>query len=241
MSKLRNAANDETIPAILRGGLLWSSSALPARRRSVRDRIVPARADGPGAFRFADVDETSLGLWEGDRPILVYNHGARSKKGDPAPKPHSCYIHPIYGLDGEVLTDDFPADHLHHRGLFWAWPHVTVDGRHHDLWMQNGIEPRFDRWGVRQTEQKQALLGVENGWYAGGRKVMSEQLLLSRPSRRRQGPCDRPGADLDADRRSRSRSGARRERAMAASHSGSPRAPTRRSRSHPGGPRTTCT
>ena len=84
----------------------------------------------PGAFRFAAVDEASLGLWEGDRPILVYNHGIRSKQGNPAPKPHSCYIHPLYGLDGEVLTDDFPADHLHHRGVFWAWPHVTVDGRH---------------------------------------------------------------------------------------------------------------
>ncbi len=142
----------------------------------------PVRAEGkgekPAAFRFAAVDEASLGLWEGDRPILVYNHGARSKQGNPAPKPHSCYIHPLYGLDGEVLTDDFPADHPHHRGVFWAWPHVTVDGRHLDLWMQNGIEPRFERWGLRRLEEQQALLGVENGWYAAGRKVMSEQLLL---------------------------------------------------------------
>jgi len=31
------------------------------------------------------------------------------------------YIHPLYGLDGEILTEDFPEDHRHHRGIFWAW------------------------------------------------------------------------------------------------------------------------
>ena len=28
--------------------------------------------------------------------------------------------------DGQVLTEDFPADHLHHRGIFWAWHQVYV-------------------------------------------------------------------------------------------------------------------
>lgn len=31
------------------------------------------------------------------------------------------YVHPLYGLDGEILTEDFPQDHRHHRGIFWAW------------------------------------------------------------------------------------------------------------------------
>ncbi len=169
--------------AILRSAttlLIVSLTGSVVFAQGTTSRPVPAQdaGNGPAAFRFAAVNEASLGLWEGDRSILVYNHGARSKQGNPAPKPHSCYIHPLYGLDGEVLTDDFPADHPHHRGVFWAWPHVTVDGRHLDLWMQNGIEPRFERWGLRRAEEKQAILGVENGWYAAGRKVMSERLLL---------------------------------------------------------------
>ncbi len=138
----------------------------------------PRPSEGPGAFRFAPVDETALGLWEGDRPILVYNHGVRPKKGNPAATPHSCYIHPLYGLDGEVLTDDFPPDHLHHRGIFWAWPHITVAGHHHDLWIQSGIEDRFDHWTLRKTDPEQAVLGVENNWHAGGRPVMREQLVV---------------------------------------------------------------
>jgi hypothetical protein len=167
--------------ALLRCGsalIIVSLAGSAVHAQGTTSTPAPPEGERPGAFRFAAVDEASLGLWEGNRPILVYNHGVRRKPGGPAAKPHSCYIHPLYGLDGEILTDDFPDDHLHHRGVFWAWPHVTVDGRQLDLWMQNGIEPRFERWGVRRVEETDALLGVENGWYATGRKVMSEQLLL---------------------------------------------------------------
>ena len=68
-------------------------------------------------FRFETLNGTSLGLWEGERPVFVYNYGdIASPTASAAPK-HSAYLHPIYGLDGEVLTDDFPKDHVYHRGL----------------------------------------------------------------------------------------------------------------------------
>jgi hypothetical protein len=35
----------------------------------------------------------------------------------------------VYGLGGEVITEDFPADHRHHRGIFWAWHQLWVDGK----------------------------------------------------------------------------------------------------------------
>src|SRR5699024_3188858 len=39
--------------------------------------------------------------------------------------PRSNYIHPLYGLEGEMLTRDWPEGaHPHHRGIFWAWPEV---------------------------------------------------------------------------------------------------------------------
>lgn len=39
--------------------------------------------------------------------------------------PRSNYIHPLYGLSGEMLTRDWPeGPHPHHRGIFWAWPEV---------------------------------------------------------------------------------------------------------------------
>ncbi len=50
----------------------------------------------------------------------------------------SHYIHPLFGLDGELLTEEFPADHPHHCGVYWAW---------HQVWMR---ENRIgDAWSLR--------------------------------------------------------------------------------------------
>lgn len=136
--------------------------------------VNPARSSA-SPFRFLTVSEESLGLWEGDQPVLVYNHGVVNRDGVPADRARSTYIHPLYGLDGEVLTDDFPADHTHHRGLFWAWPHVKIGEAHHDLWMLRGVRQNFERWLARETGPDTALLGVENGWYVGAKRVLREQ------------------------------------------------------------------
>jgi hypothetical protein len=131
-------------------------------------------------FRFSEVnDNTSLKLEEDHRPVLVYNQGPQHPEGSPATQARNSYIHPLYGLDGEVLTDDAPADHLHHRGVFWAWPHMTVEGRHYDGWMLRGIAPRFEHWTFKEIGPDSARLGVENGWYVGMKKVMGEQITIT--------------------------------------------------------------
>jgi hypothetical protein len=135
-------------------------------------------APASGSFRFDNVSQNSLGLWEGSRPVLVYNHGIIRKEGVPADRARSSYIHPLYGLDGEVLTDDFPKDHYHHRGLFWSWPHVQVGDQQYDLWMLKGIEHRFQRWLANEGGAGPAVLGIENGWYVGAKRVMLEQVWV---------------------------------------------------------------
>lgn len=139
----------------------------------------PADAKVKDAFRFAPVDDRSLGLYEGDRPVLVYNHGVLLKKGVPASFARSSYVHPIYGPDGEVLTDDFPADHYHHRGLFWAWPHVKIGGKEYDNWaLKPGLSTRFEKWLDRTASAEKAVIGVQNGWYVGPKRVLDEQVWL---------------------------------------------------------------
>ena len=54
-------------------------------------------------------------------------------------------------LDGNVITEDFPADHGHHRGVFWAWHQVVVDvaGQRKslgDAWLCQDFE-----WKVQQV------------------------------------------------------------------------------------------
>lgn len=144
-------------------------------------------------FRFAEVTDKSLGVWEGEQPVLVYNYGVISPTNVPADRARSSYVHPLYGLDGEVLTDDFPKDHYHHRGLFWAWPHVKVDGQESDLWLLNGIRHRFDRWLKRETSPAAAIFAVENSWLIAERKVMTEQAWF------RVGPAMPEGRAIDVE------------------------------------------
>lgn len=130
-------------------------------------------------FHFKNIDENSLGLWEANRPIFVYNNGVISKPGVPADRARSSYIHPLYGLNGEILTDDFPRDHYHHRGLFWAWPHVRIGDHEYDLWMLKGIRHEFVGWLARDDGHlDSAVLGVENVWLVGEKKVVSEQVWI---------------------------------------------------------------
>lgn len=57
--------------------------------------------------------------------------------------PRSDYVHPLYGLDGEMLTKDWPADgEFHHRGIFWAWPEVEVGSERGDLYALQRIFSR---------------------------------------------------------------------------------------------------
>ncbi len=135
------------------------------------------RTNAADSFHFTNVTDQSLALFEGRRPVFVYNHGViQPPTGVPADRARSTYVHPLYGLDGEVLTDDFPKDHYHHRGLFWAWPHVRIGDQHYDLWMLKGIEQRFVRWLAQEARADGATLGVEDGWFVGNRKVLQEQV-----------------------------------------------------------------
>ncbi|MEM7477823.1 MAG: DUF6807 family protein [Planctomycetota bacterium] len=70
--------------------------------------------------------QDGLTILDGIHPVLTYQSATKSKAGK---WPRANYVHPLYDLDGEVLTEDFPADHGHHRGVFWAWHQVIVDGQ----------------------------------------------------------------------------------------------------------------
>ena len=61
-------------------------------------------------FRFEPAGDGALKLLDAERPVLVYNHGHVANEKAPKARPRGAYVHPIYGLDREVLTDDFPAD-----------------------------------------------------------------------------------------------------------------------------------
>ena len=140
-----------------------------------------ATAEDASPFCFTDIDGRSVKITDGDQPVLAYNYGVITGEKVPAKdvrRQQACFIHPLWGLGGEVVTDAFPKDHYHHTGVFWRWPYVGLDGKDYDCWMKDQIQVRFVKWLDRKTETKLAELGVENGWFLGDRKVMIERVRL---------------------------------------------------------------
>ena len=81
---------------------------------------------------------------EGSDSVLFYQRATKSQRGA---YPRANYIHPLYGLDGTVLTEDFPEDHPHHRGIFWAWHQIVIgDSPVGDAWACEDF-----RWDVQQV------------------------------------------------------------------------------------------
>ena len=77
---------------------------------------------------------------EGKDSIFFYQKTPKAEDG----KFSRCnYIHPLYGMDGSRMTEDFPADHPHHRGIFWAWHQLLIDG-----------QPVADGWELKNFIQK---------------------------------------------------------------------------------------
>lgn len=115
-------------------------------------------------FSFYD-DGSALTLYEGPRPILSVLQGRREPpEGMDGSYWRSNYIHPIFGLDGEQLTEDFPEDHPHHRGLFWTWPDVTFGDQTIDPWALIGARQLFREWTGREAGAESAKIAYTAGW-----------------------------------------------------------------------------
>lgn len=54
-----------------------------------------------------------------------------------------------------------------------------MSDQEYDLWAYRNIQHRFVRWLGRETGTLSAVLGVENGWFVGDKKVMTERIWLT--------------------------------------------------------------
>jgi methane monooxygenase PmoA-like len=155
--------------------LSWELALLVSGAAAVAQNPAPKSSTAPlDNFRFETIGNKSLGLWEGDRPVFVYHFGAVTSSNAPNARSRSNYFHPLYGLDGEVLTDDFPKDHDYHRGLYWGWSHIRIADQEYDSWSLRGIRYEFQRWLAKETRPGGARLGVETGWFVGNKQIMRE-------------------------------------------------------------------
>ena len=132
-----------------------------------------------GEFRFRDIDSKSVELSENGAPVFVYNHGMMLKEGTAPDRTRCCYLHPVYAPNGAVITDDFPKDHPHHRGISWMWPDVSVEGKVYDLWTIKGMLAHFEKFERKEAGKDSAVLATQAGWFIGDRKVAEEHVEIT--------------------------------------------------------------
>jgi hypothetical protein len=98
--------------------------------------------------------------------VLAYNYGAQLPAGVADDRKRCCYVHPLWAPNGVVVTDDFPKDHYHHRGVFWAWQIVRFEGKQYDMWhLKGGLDKRFSG-GAEEGRQPRSAFRDSNR--AGG-------------------------------------------------------------------------
>lgn len=124
-----------------------------------------------------DASLKTLTLLDGTLPILTFRYGDNLKPGLDPKQTRSGYIHPLFGLDGEVLTDDSPPDHLHHHGLFWTWPIIRTRGVKTGTWepATPPLRQHFVRWIRRDVKGGAAALGVESVWKLDDREIVARE------------------------------------------------------------------
>ena len=121
---------------------------------------------------------------ENGKNVLFFQAEPKNKDG----KYERCnYIHPLWGLDGTVLTEDFPADHLHHRGIFWVWHQVWIgDKRIGDPWEirdfdQDVVKLEFLKQCTGAVQLKTEVEWLSTEWKKNGKKIpyLKENAVLT--------------------------------------------------------------
>lgn len=103
----------------------------------------------------SNAEQTSI--FENGQHVLTYHAAHITQDGNWG---RANYLHPLINPSGQVITEDFPDDHPHHRGVFWAWHQAWLRDRQlGDAWACNGF-----RWNLNssRTYHDRKTIVIEN-------------------------------------------------------------------------------
>lgn len=185
-----------------KGTLWWTMTpGISGERRfmlEIGDQTVKSRLT-------AKTDEHRLAVDVSDdgKPVLRYNQGTvpppaeivehfEKQKKPPFFYARGDYIHPVFGPDGEELTDDYSMNHPHHRGICWAWPVVCWKGESRDIWAvrvlpeePGGVWARPVSLNRVKAGPVLALIEAENVWKWGDEDPIVQEFVTIRAFRQR--------------------------------------------------------
>lgn len=127
-------------------------------------------------------ERTSQGieLSENGHPVFFYQEEPKSLDGE-----YICnnYLHPLFSLKGDTLTEEFPTDHPYHRGIFWAWHQIYVNGKSTgDGWIMENVQQDVIEISTA-SENKSAQLKLVVLWksplFENSRPFLSETTTIT--------------------------------------------------------------
>ena len=179
-----------------KGKLWW---LMPPGREGERrfQLVVGRRPAAPALAVRLDQERKAVDVAEGALPVLRYNQGTvppppeivehfEKETKPPLYYARGDYIHPLFGPDGEPLTDDYSMNHPHHRGICWAWPIVRFEGEARDIWAvrvlptePGGVWARPVSMNRVEAGPVLAAIDAENVWKWGDRdRIVREDVAI---------------------------------------------------------------
>jgi hypothetical protein len=118
-----------------------------------RYRFAPAERRRDDAKVTCVDDGKGLTFLVGGHVALTYNYATIDPPAglDPVYR-RSGFVHPLSTPSGRVVTADFPPDHAHQHGLFFAWVNTVFNGHKVDFWNQASRTGRVRGLAVLGTE-----------------------------------------------------------------------------------------
>ncbi|MCB1089497.1 MAG: PmoA family protein, partial [Verrucomicrobiae bacterium] len=116
----------------------------PLKRGESRRYALRIEADASSGPMTCTESADHLEIRKGTRLVLRYlkTPGPEAAANEPYYS-RTGYIHPLLTPLGHSVTGDYPADHPHQHGLFFAWTNTEFEGRKLNFWDQKGQTGRI--------------------------------------------------------------------------------------------------
>lgn len=156
--------------------------------------IVIAALPALAEFRIEAGDaKEAVAIFDGEQPVLRYEFGATTvpEGVDPAFS-RSDYVSRLYSPSGALLTDDYPSDHVHHRGINWSWATIEYKGETRDMFaVRNPYTGPLDGgcWArpieITRTDAgpDRATIEAKNAWRWDDEETIAEETVAMEVSR----------------------------------------------------------
>jgi len=70
------------------------------------------------------------------------------------------YVFPLFTPSGKLVADDYPPNHIHHHGLWWAWTKTAHAGTQPDFWNMGDRKGRVEFGSLDRVWAKDGSAGL---------------------------------------------------------------------------------